>query len=358
MGEKREIICRYVGSGLTVPVATSIAGIKRSTYYYRPNGRCKGKQPSVHTYNCFMGIVTNDVVVEEIINLITPEYNDYGYQTVTALLKHQGYIINHKKVRRLMRDYNLLHPKVVKYIPSDKTFIKFTIPPLEGPFRTIEVDIKYVYIHGDRRNAFLISFLCTFCRCNLVWDMDYTMHSDQIIKLIKALLENPIIREYIDIRKVIIKIRTDNGPQFIAKKLAEALKSLGIAHEFIETGTPQQNGHIESFHSTIARLVCNKNIFDDLNHAKDIFNDFFYAYNNIRAMKVLLYYPPLTFLKLWESGMVGIKKDMRDREIFFFREKPAPKLGAGLSAEVLLGKNKFNTFGNRVLTTKEISPVL
>ncbi len=358
MGEKREIVCQYVFNGLTVSVATSIAGIKRSTYYYRPNGRCKGKQPSVHTYNCFMGHVNNDMVVKEIIDLITPEYNDYGYQTVTALLKQQGYVINHKKVRRLMRDNNLLHPKVVKYIPSDKTFIKFTVPPLEGPFRTIEADIKYVYIHGARRNAFLISFLCTFCRGNFVWDMDYTMHSVQIIRLIKVLMGHPIIREYIDIRRVIIKIRTDNGPQFIAKILAEALRSLGIAHEFIEPGTPQQNGHIESFHSTVTRLVCNRNIFDDLNHAKEIFSYFFFAYNNVRAMKVLLHYPPVTFLKLWKSGVVGIKEDKRGREIFFFREKPAPKLGTGPSAEVLLGIDKFNTFENRVLTTKEISPVL
>jgi len=358
VGEKREIVCRYVGSGLTVSAATSIAGVKRSTYYYRPNGRSQGKQPSVRTYNCFTGYVTNELVVKGIVDLVTPEYNDYGYQAVTALLKQQGYVINHKKVRRLMRDSNLLHPKAVKHIPSGKTFIKYTVPPLEGPFRTVEADIKYVYIHGARRNAFLISFLCTFCRCNLVWDLDYAMHSAQIIKLVEALLEHPIAREHVDTRKVVVKIRTDNGPQFIAKKLAEAIGGLGIAHEFIEPGTPQQNGHIESFHSTVTRLVCNRNIFDDLRHAKEIFSEFFFAYNNVRAMRVLLYYPPVTFLKLWKSGVVGVKKDKREREIFFFREKPAPKPGAGLSTEVLLGLNKFNTFENIILTTKEISPVL
>lgn len=358
MGEKREIVCRYVGNGLTVSAATSIVGIKRSTYYYRPNGRTRGKRSSTHTLNCFTGYVPNSIVVEEIIRLITPDYNDYGYQTITPLLKQQGYVINHKKVRRLMRDNKLLHPKVVKYIPTGKTFIKFTVPPLEGPFRTIEADIKYVYIHGARRNAFLISFLCTFCRCNLVWELDYTMKSSQVISLVKKLLNHPIIKEYIDIRTVVIKIRTDNGPQFIAKRLAEALESLGIAHEFIEPGTPQQNGHIEAFHSTVTRLVCNRNIFDGLNHAREIFSDFYFAYNNIRVMKALLYYPPVKFLKLWKSGIVGIKKDNNNREIFFFREKPVPNPETSLSAEALLGINKNNKFENLVLTTQKISPVL
>lgn len=358
MGEKREIVCRYVSKGLTVPAATSIAGIKRSTYYYRPNGRRRGKQPSMHTYNCFTGPVPNEVVVQGIVDLITPEYNDYGYQTAAALLKQQGYAINHKKVRRLMRDNDLLHPKAVKPTPLGKTFVRFTVPPLEGPFRTVEADIKYVYIHGARRNAYLMSFLCTFCRCNPVWELDYTMRSEQVIRLVEALLLHPIAREHVDPRRVVVKIRTDNGPQFIAKKLAEALGGLGVAHEFIEPGTPQQNGHIESFHSTVTRLVCNRNVFDDLTHAKEIFSEFFFAYNNVRAMRALLHYPPVTFLNLWKTGVVGVKKDKREREIFFFREKPAPKPGTGLSTEVLLGLNKFNTFENKLLTTKEISPVL
>ena len=131
-----------------------------------------------------------------------------------------------------------------------------------------------------------------------------------------------------------------------------------IAHEFIEPGTPEQNGHIEAFHSTVSRLVCNRHIFRNLNHAKEIFADFFYAYNHTRMMAALLYYPPVPFLTLWKSGIVGIKKDKKNREVFFFREKPSPKRKLGLSTEVLLGNDKFNTFNNRVLTTQEISPVL
>ena len=356
MGEKREIVCRYVGQGLMVADAISIAGIKKSTYYYKPNGRPKGKRPSTHTPR-FEGFVSNDTVVKDIIELISPEYHDYGYKISSALLKQQGYTINHKKVRRLMKENNLLHPQVVKSESINKLFIRYTRPLLEGPFKTIEADIKYVHIHEENRNAFLLTFLCTFCRYAPVWDLQYSMCSSQVIDLVLDLIHYPDVKEYIDKKKTKIVIRTDNGPQFIAKKLVAALEKIGLTHEFINPGVPQQNGHIESFYSTVTRLVCNRNIFQDLDHARNIFNDFYLAYNETRVMKNLLYYPPKKFLKLWESGIIGIKKNKINKEIFFFREKLLPYLEIGSSPEDLYRINKTNKFEIPVLNPMEISPV-
>ncbi len=349
MGEKREIVCRYVGKGLNVSDAVAIAGIRKSTYYYRPNGRPKGKRPSTHTLKHGVGMVTNDSVVGEIINLISPEYHDYGYKVSSELLKRKGYLINHKKVKRLMKDNHLLHPQTIKPELLNRVFISYTVPPLDGPFKTIEADIKYVYIHEQDRNAFLITFLCTFCRYAPVWDLRYTMTGQQIKDLVMALINHPVIRENID-QNTRIMIRTDNGPQFIAKILASALDAIGLKHEFINPGTPQQNAHIESFHSTVTRLVCSKNVFRDLAHARQIFNEFYFAYNNTRVMKALLYYPPKQFLELWKSGIVGIKKDKRKKEIFFFREKPQPFAGIGSSLEDFLVVNKNSNFEIPVLT--------
>jgi len=348
MGEKREIVCRYVGKGLNVSNAITIAGIKRSSYYYRPNGKPKGKKPSTHTFKYGIGMVTNDAVVDEILNLITPEYNDYGYKVSAELLKRQGYLINHKKVKRLMKENNLLHPQSIKPEPLNKVFISYTVPPLDGPFKTIEADIKYIYIHEQDRNAFLITFLCTFCRYTPVWAIEYTMPAKEIKNLVMDLKSHPVVRENLD-QNTIIMIRTDNGPQFIARILASALDELGLKHEFINPGTPQQNAHIESFHSTVTRLVCSRNVFRDLEHARQIFSEFYFAYNNTRVMKALLFYPPKQFLELWKSGIVGIKKDKRNKEIFFFREKPHPFAGIGSSPEDFLVVNKNSNFEIPVL---------
>ncbi len=330
--------------------------MKKSSYYYRPNGRPKGKRPSTHTLRNGE-MVPNQVVVDEILKLIEPEYHDYGYQISTDLLKQMQYKINQKKVYRLMYENNLLHPPTKKSAPLNKTFIKYTVPPLEGPFRTIEADIKYVYIHEENRNAFLITFLCTFCRYAPVWDLQYTMKSKEIAELVMDLIHDPDVQRYIKEQRIKILIRTDNGPQFIARALASILESLGIAHEFIRPGTPQQNAHIESFHNTVTRLVCNRNIFRNLEHTMEIFNEFYYAYNETRAMKCLLSYSPKNFLKLWESGIIEIKKSKNNKEIFFFREKPYPNFGFGSSPEDLYRINKNNKFESSVLNPLEISPV-
>jgi transposase InsO family protein len=345
-----------VAQGVTVDDAVRIAGMKKSTYYYKPNGRPKGKRPSTHTLH-HGEMVPNQVVVNEIMKLIDPEYHDYGYQMSTDLLKQMEYRINHKKVYRLMDENNLLHPPTKKAAPLNRAFIRYTVPPLEGPFKTIEADIKYVYIHGENRNAFLITFLCTFCRCAPIWDLQYTMKSKEIAELVLDLIHETDVKRYLMEQKIKIIIRTDNGPQFIARALAAILESLGIAHEFIQPGTPQQNAHIESFHNTVTRLVCNRNIFHDIEHAREIFKDFYYAYNETRAMRSLLSYSPKNFLKLWESGIIGIKKNKKDKEIFFFREKPHPSFGLGSSPEDFDRVNKNNIFITSVLNPLEISPV-
>lgn len=358
MGQRKEIVTTFVSQGLPVYRAIKIAGIKKSTYYYRSNGRPIGKRPSTHTFNGNRLLVPNHKVVNEIIDIISPEYHDYGYQVVTHQLRRKGYIINPKKVYRLMKEHKLLHPKIVRGNRLNKVFIKHTVPPLEGPFFTVEADIKYIYLHEQNRNAFLITFLCTFCRYAAVWELSYSMRSNQIIDLVKDFISHPVVRENIDYKKVNVKIRTDNGPQFIAKNLAKALDKLKINHEFINPGTPQENGHIESFHSTVTRLVCKRNIFKDLNHAISIFQEFFSAYNNTRVMKSLLHHSPIEIIKLWKIGVIGIKKDKYGKEIFFLNEKPVYNIKTGSIFKVLTKSNKINTLDYSLLNLQEISPVL
>ncbi len=152
------------------------------------------------------------------------------------------------------------------------------------------------------------------------------MRGNQILDLLRTLVENPYVKEYTDPQRIMIKIRTDNGPQFIARKLAETLKSINVKHVFIQPGTPQQNGHVESFHGTVTRLACNRHIFDDIDDAREVFEDFFQAYNHTRAMAALLYHPPVTFLKMWKSGGVGIKRDKKTGKNFSSeRSKPLKK---------------------------------
>jgi putative transposase len=342
--QRKQIIRSFVSRGLRVNIATRIGGIGKSTYYYKSNGLKKGKKPMDFTWRGDK-LCSNQEVVNEILDIISPEYLDYGYHTVTIELRRRNYLINHKKVYRLMKENNLLNPVQKRGKDIKKEYVKMTVPPLEGPFVTVEIDIKYIRIHEQNRNAYLLTFLCTFTRFAPVWALEYSMTANKIASMVNEFIFHPSVKaQNPDPGKLNVKIRSDNGPQFIAKKLAEILEGLRIKHEFIRPATPQQNGHIESFHNTVARLVYNKNIFMDLDHAKKIFTDFFNTYNYQRMMPVLLYYSPYQFLKLWNIGNIGITLDKNRKEKFFLRKKPTPE---EVSLDLhLFGFNKINSFVN------------
>jgi putative transposase len=340
MEDKRQLIRTYVGLGLRVGKAASIAGMAKSSYYYTATGAPKGKRPSTHTLGTGGGAVPNSQIVSLMLQILEPEYHDYGYHHMTWELRKLGYTINPKKVRRLMRENCLLHPRArAGHSSHKKTHVLFTVPKLVRPFATIEVDIKYIYIDAYRRNAYLATMIDTFSRFAAVWHLDMDMKQDRIIALVHRFLQHPTAGRYVGPATTTAVLRSDNGPQFIAGRFAQELQKVGIGHEFIRPGTPQQNAHIEAFHSTMEKLVCSRNIFGGIEHARNVLEGFYQAYNYTRTMKAILYHSPSQFLQLWDGNKVGIGLDSKGKETFTFREKPGLN-ATGLSSELDWVKSK------------------
>jgi putative transposase len=214
-----------------------------------------------------------------------------------------------------MKENNWLFP-IKKKKSLDKAYVKYTSPLTDYPLQVIEIDIKYMYIHGAERNAYLITLLDTFYRGALAWVLEYNMKAQRAMELI----EKFTLKENFD-NIPQITIRSDNGSQFIASAFRDLLKKHNINHEYIHPGTPEENGHIESFHNTVGNSVCKKFYLEDIYQAREILERFYDYYNNERIMKSILYQSPSGFLKLWNEGKVGIKR-MDKKQIFFFREKP------------------------------------
>jgi len=342
MEEVKEIIRDNVSEGIPVQSACKIAKISKSGYYYRAKGTKKGKTPSSTTV-CKTGeIVENKIVIENIKEIISTEFTEYGYQTVTAILKQKNFIINRKKVYRLMKENNLLLKKNRKE-KMLKNYVKYSIVQTYNPFEIIEIDIKYIYIHGLKRNAYLITIFDTFTRMALGWELDLTMKHDKVIKLIDKLILNYLQPYDLLNRKIKINIRTDNGSQFIAKKVRIHLEENQIFHEFTKPRTPEQNGHIESFHATVENLVCSRFEFEDLEKTKNTFEKFYYNYNNIRVMKQLLYLSPANFLCAWENDLVGVKYDDETKKQKFFLKEKVPDGTSLMSTFFDFPKQNYDT---------------
>ena len=74
-------------------------------------------------------------------------------------------------------------------------------------------------------------------------------------------------------------------------------------------------------------------------------------------MKSILHNSPENFLSLWESGCIGIKKDKRNKEIFFFTEKPTKKEMVDSPVEDFFVHDKINTFVDLFNNHQKNSPV-
>lgn len=317
---KREVAEKFIQQGHPVNSVLGLLKLSKSSYYYQPKTGKPGRKPSSRTYHWKMGWVENHVVVREILDLLEEPYVDYGYIKVTEYLKQKGYRINRKKVARLMREQRLMLPRKRASIEG-RNFAKYTVPEPSGPFEYLELDIKVIYVRGDNRNAYLLSAIDLFHREVLGYRLGYSMRKQQVISLMSQIgrqLRSLGQRDSQDIP--MFRIRTDNGSQFIAKLVREYLGKENIFQEFIRPATPQQNGHIEAFHSVLQRALIDRyefNSFLELDQDIQKFMDF---YNQDRIHSALCYRSPVKFLEIWKQGRIKRKRDNKNRLIFFFEE--------------------------------------
>ncbi len=93
-----------------------------------------------------------------------------------------------------------------------------------------------------------------------------------------------------------LRIRTDNGVQYTSRRFRDTLKRLGIQHELIAYKTPEQNGHVESFHKTLKKEYLWRHEFASFQEAQAVIDEAFEDYNKHRIHSALGYVTPVEFV--------------------------------------------------------------
>jgi putative transposase len=87
-------------------------------------------------------------------------------------------------------------------------------------------------------------------------------------------------------------IRSDNGPEFVAKSLCQWLEATGTKTLYIEPGSPWENGYCESFNSKLRDEFLNGEIFYSMNELRVLAERWRVHYNTVRPHSSLGYKPP------------------------------------------------------------------
>ena len=264
----------YLNKGTSTCKLLRWSEVSHSSFYYKTSGGKKGIRPSTHSVNQHGELLENAVVIQDIEKTLHQEFCCYGYRNMSGELKEMGWIINHKKVYRLMKEHKLLYGGRIRPAPFKRNFIRYRTPGAQRPLQYLSMDIKYVHIHGWRRNVFLLTVMDIYSRKVLIHMLKASIKKGDVLVMLSLML-----MEY---KTEGMSLRNDNGSQFIATAVRQFLKEKGISQEFSHVATPEDNAYIEALHSNLQREVIDRFEFDSIYHAQMIIDRYYKWYNEKR----------------------------------------------------------------------------
>lgn len=267
------------------------AGIGKSGLYYQAHPGPRGIKPSTHTVIGGCGVVENSLVVDQIRAVLAMDYCVYGYRKMTVELRELEYQINHKKVYRLMKEHHLLCGKRIK-VQGKRSWVKHRRIEAVKPMEYLCLDIKYVWVQGEKRWYYQLAIMDVYSRRILCWIFQASVRQTDVIGLMR----------WLDLRFGLkgVVIRNDNGSQFIARKVREVLQSLEAQQEFTHVATPEENAYIEAFHSIQQTELIDRHSFFSYYDAKQHIEKYMHWYNCKRKHGAIGFITPM---QKWAQGL-------------------------------------------------------
>ncbi len=245
--------------------ACRVLGINRTAYRYEPVKRDD-----------------EDAIREKIIEFAC-NYGRTGYRQVTYLMRNNGVLINHKRVERIWKEEGLKRPqkqtKRRRLWLNDGSCVRLRAEHDNHVWSYDFVEDKTV----DGKKIRFLNIIDESSRECLASLPRRSWHHTNIIEVLSDLFITKGTPEY---------IRSDNGPEFTAKKLMEWLADIGVITTYIEPGSPWENGYCESFNSRMRDEFLNGELFGNLYEAKVLTKRWTYYYNAIRPHSALGGRPP------------------------------------------------------------------
>ena len=205
--------------------------IARSTHYDKPE------------------LAVDDTGIVEAIAAICDEFEAYGYRRVRAALRHQGIIVNHKKIRRLMREHDL-QPRIRRrYVATTDSDHDGPIFPnrakdmiLDGPNQLWVSDITYVAIAAGF--VYVAVILDAWSRRVVGYAIARSIDARLTVAALKVAIER---------RKPPSGCvhHSDRGSQYAAQLYRDILDAHRLVGSMGRRGNPYDNAKAESFMKTM-----------------------------------------------------------------------------------------------------------
>src|SRR5918994_4120601 len=138
----------------------------------------------------------------------------------------------------------------------------------------------------DGRRLKLMPIVDEYSRECLSIEVERSIRAEDVVETLAALFRQ---------RGEPAFIRSDNGPEFIAKAIKRWLEVSGVRTLYIEPGSPWENAYSETFISRFSDELLKREVFADLLEAKVLIEDYRDHYNHQRPHSALGYLTPVEF---------------------------------------------------------------
>ncbi|HEX6826947.1 MAG TPA: IS3 family transposase [Candidatus Saccharimonadia bacterium] len=211
------------------------------------------------------------------------QYGRYGYRKIAGLLEQAGWLVNDKRVERIWRREGLKvphkQPKRGRLWLSDGSCIR--LRP-EHRNHVWSYDFVEDRTHDGRKYRML----------NVIDEFTHECLAIRVARKLKAIDVIDVLSDLFILRGVPGHIRSDNGPEFVAKAVQEWITAVGAKTAYITLGSPWENGYVESFNARLRDELLDGEIFYTLREAQIVIESWRRHFNTIRPHASLGYKPP------------------------------------------------------------------
>ncbi|WYW08004.1 IS3 family transposase [Fusobacterium nucleatum] len=263
-------------------ILLKIAGISRSVYYYYINKKDFDEK--------------NKDIIEKIKEIYYANKGRYGYRRVTLELKNQGFNINHKKVQRLMKKFNLqsIIRKKRKYSLYKGQVGKIADNHIKRDFEATApnqkwfTDVTEFNLRGEK--LYLSPILDAYGRYIISYDISRSPNLEQINHMLNlAFKENESYENLI--------FHSDQGWQYQHSSYQKRLKEKKITQSMSRKGNSLDNGLMECFFGLLKSEMFyeQEEKYKTLEELKEAIEDYIYYYNNKRIKEKLKGLTPASY---------------------------------------------------------------
>ncbi len=244
--------------------ACKIVSLRRSVYRYKPRPK-------------------RDQEVAQVLLELASGRPEQGFGKLFQRLRRLGHKWNHKRVYRI---YGAL--KLNKRRKGKKRLATRKPTPLQATAALNEcwsADFTSDALWGGQRFR-TFNVVDDFNREALGIEVDFNLPAARVVRTLDWIAAG---------RGYPLKLRLDNGPEFISVTLADWAEQHGVMLEFIKPGKPTQNGFIERFNRSYREAVLDMFVFEHLSEVREQTEQWLKEYNEERPHESLGHLTPCEY---------------------------------------------------------------